>query len=77
VLFVAAADLVFLKGSIYHGAGIGMREIFLTAFTILLNVVLLVGLLYRQKQGPANIGFESLAMLVLYVVGFLVLGLAM
>jgi len=77
VLFVAAADLAYVQGSLYHGAGVGHREIFLTALTILLNVVLLVGLIYRQKSGPGNIGFESLGMLVLYFVGFLVLSLAM
>ncbi len=33
------------------------REIFLTALAILLNAILLIGLVYRQKPGPANIGF--------------------
>ncbi|MEX0820132.1 MAG: hypothetical protein WD070_11090, partial [Pirellulaceae bacterium] len=41
VLFVAAADLAFVSGSLYHGEGVGNREVFLTALTILLNVVLL------------------------------------
>lgn len=77
VLFVAAADLVYLQGSIYHADGVGPREIFLTGFTILLNVVLLAGLIFRQKRGPGNIGVESVLMLVLYVSGFLVLSLAM
>lgn len=77
VLFVAAADIAYLNGSIYHAAGVGLREIFLTGFTILLNVVLLAGLIFRQKHGPGNIGFESLLMLLLYICGFLVLALAM
>ena len=38
---------------------------------------LLLGLLYRQRAGPANIGFESALMLVLYLGGYLVLSLAM
>lgn len=76
VLFIAAADIAFLGGSIFHAGGVGMREIFLTSFTILLNVVLLSGLIYRQKSGPGNIGFESLTMLLLYLGGFLVLSLA-
>ncbi|MFG0333790.1 MAG: sodium:calcium antiporter, partial [Maioricimonas sp. JB049] len=59
VLFIAAADLVYLNGSIFHAGGIGSREIFLTSVTILLNIVLLAGLIFRQKQGPGNIGFES------------------
>lgn len=77
VLFVAAADLAYLQGSLYHGPGIGYRDVFLIALTILLNVVLLMGLIYRQRQGPGNIGFESVLMLVIYVGGFLVLSFAM
>lgn len=77
VLFVAAADIAYLRGSIYHADGVGLREVFLTSFTILLNVVLLAGLIFRQKRGPANIGFESVLMLLLYVGGFLVLSLAL
>lgn len=77
VLFVAAADLAYLDGSLFHAEGVGMREVFLSGLTILLNVVLLAGLLFRQKQGPANIGFESVLMLVLYLGGFLIISLAM
>lgn len=77
VLFVAAADIAYLKGSIYHAEGVGSREIFLTGITILLNVTLLAGLLFRQKKGPANIGFESVLMLILYLGGFLVVSLMM
>ncbi|MCR9232277.1 MAG: sodium:calcium antiporter [bacterium] len=75
VLFIAAADFAFLSGSIYHGPGMGTREILLTTITLLLNVVLLSGLIYRQKHGPGNIGFESLLMLVIYLAGFIVLSL--
>lgn len=77
VLFVAAADLVYLKGSIFHAGGIGLREVFLTSITILLNVVLLSGLIFRQKRGPGNIGFESVLMLVLYFGGLVVLTITM
>ena len=77
VLFVAAADLAFMHGSLYHAADIGTRELFLTTLTILLNVVLLAGLIYRQRSGPANIGLESVLMLLLYGGGFLVISLAM
>jgi len=77
VLFVAAADFAYLQGSIYHGPAVGRREIFLTTLTILLNVILLAGLIHRQKYGPGNIGFESVLMLVIYVAGFLILSLTM
>ena len=39
------------------------------ALAILLVGVLLVGLLRREKHGIANIGFESVLVLVLYVLG--------
>lgn len=76
VLFVAASDLVYLRGSLYHADGIGESEKFLTVLAILLNLVLLLGLLCRQRAGPGNIGFESLLMLVLYITGFAVLTFA-
>ena len=75
VLFVAAADIAYWQGSIYHAESVGMREVFLTSFTVLLNVILLAGLIFRQKQGPGNIGFESVLMLLLSMGGFLVLAL--
>lgn len=77
VLFVAAADLAYLDGSIYHAAGVGLREVFLIALTILLNVILLGGLLYRQRQGPGGIGIEGVAMIAVYASGFVVLGVLM
>lgn len=77
VLFVAAADIVYLHGSIYHAEGVGRREVFITSVTILLNVLLLAGLINRQKHGPGNIGFESVLMLGVYVAGFLTLAMAM
>jgi cation:H+ antiporter len=77
VLFVLAADIAYLKGSIYHGDGVGKREIFLTTITVLLNVVILLGLLYRQKKGPANIGFESILVFVLYLAGLAVVSFGM
>ena len=75
VLFVAAADLVYLRGSLYHAEGVGPRESFLGGLTILLNVVLLLGLLLRQRKGPANIGIESVLMLLIYGGGFVVLSI--
>jgi cation:H+ antiporter len=77
VLFVFAADLVYLRGSLYHARGVGEREEFLTTLALLLNIVLLLGLLCRQRAGPANMGFESILILLLYGFGFLVLSLCM
>lgn len=75
VLFVCAADLFYLPGSLFHAAGVGKEEIFVTTLAILLNVVLLTGLLYRQRRGPGNIGFEGILMIAIYGAGFLILWL--
>jgi hypothetical protein len=36
--------------------------------------VLLLGLLHRERRGVANIGFESVTILVVYAVGVLLVG---
>lgn len=77
ILFVAAADLAYLSGSLYHAEGVGESEEFLTGLVILMNLVLLLGLLSRQRSGPANIGFESVLILVLYGSGIALLAFGM
>ena len=77
VLFIAAADLTYFSGSIYHADGVGPDDYFLTVLTILLNVIFLLGLVCRQKRGPVNIGFESVSMLITYICGFLIVTMAM
>jgi len=67
VLFLAGADVAYLDGSLYHA--IGPQSPFLLALTILMVGVLLLGLISRQRRGPANIGFESMLILVLYLGG--------
>ena len=73
VLFVCFADLVFIGGSLYHAGDVGMREVFVVALAMLLNILLLLGLLFRQRRGIANIGFESFLMALVYLVGFAML----
>lgn len=73
ICFLAFADLAYLSGSIFHAPGVGLREVFLCAFTLLLNLVLLSGLICRQRRGPANIGLEGVLLPVLYLLGFAVL----
>lgn len=73
VLFIFAVDAVYITGSVYGAPGVGAREIFLTALVILLNMILLLGMLYRQERGPGNIGLESVLILVVYFGGFIVL----
>lgn len=67
VLFLAAADVAYRGGSIY--GAVSATEVFWVALAILLVGVLLVGLLRREKHGIANIGFESVLVLTLYVLG--------
>lgn len=73
MLFIVAIDLAFVSGSVFGAPGVGMREIFLIALIILLNVILLLGMLYRQTGGPGNIGLESVLTLIVYAGGFIVL----
>lgn len=65
LLFISAADVAFREGSIY--AAIGQDEIFSMSLAVLLTGILLLGLLRREKHGIANIGFESVLVLVLYL----------
>jgi cation:H+ antiporter len=40
-----------------------------------MTAVLLMGLIYRQRYGPGNIGLESVILLVLYFGGIAILSL--
>ncbi|WP_271078884.1 sodium:calcium antiporter [Aurantiacibacter sp. MUD61] len=63
-LFIASSDIAYREGSIYHA--VSERAIFWMALVLLMTAVLLIGLLRRQKQGPAGIGWESVILLVLW-----------
>lgn len=69
VLFLFAVDVAYLSGSAFHSPGIGAREVFMTALILLLNMILLLGLIVRQRSGPGNIGLESVLVLTLYLGG--------
>jgi len=73
VLFAGAADIAYRDGSIYHA--MGPDSAFLAGLTVLMTAILLLGLLRRQPHGVANIGFESLAVLLLYLGGIAVIAL--
>lgn len=66
-LFVAASDIAYREGSIYHGMSGDVR--FWIVLSILMAAVLIMGLIRREQRGPGRIGFESLAILALYVMG--------
>jgi cation:H+ antiporter len=44
--------------------------VYLISLTVLLTGLLLLGLLRREKYGVANIGFESLLIMILYLTSF-------
>lgn len=63
-LFIAVADIAYREAPIYQA--LGDRQLFLLGVVLLMNAILVLGLLRRQKKGIANIGFESFTLLVLY-----------
>jgi len=67
VLFLAASDAAYRAGSLYQAVSSTLAG--WLALGILLNGVLLLGMLRRQRHGPANIGFEGVLILALYALG--------
>jgi cation:H+ antiporter len=64
VLFLAAADVFYREGSLYHA--FTTDNIFTALVAMLMTGVLLLGLLRRKRHGLAGIGFESVLVLFLY-----------
>ncbi len=71
VLFLVFADAAYRDGSLYHA--VSAQPLFIISLTILLTSILLLGLIRRERRGVANIGFESVAVLVFYFLGIAVL----
>ncbi|MEX0658187.1 MAG: hypothetical protein WD080_03555 [Egibacteraceae bacterium] len=67
-LFIAASDVVYQEGSLY--AAMVPSDLFAIGWTMLLTGILGAGLVRRQQW---RIGFEGVAILVLYVAGLVVL----
>lgn len=70
VLFLAAGDLVYTQGSLYHE--FTDDNLFTAVLVILMTGVLLLGMLRRERRGIANIGWESALVLALYAGSVLV-----
>jgi len=64
VLFIAAADVAFRGGSIYHAAD--PQALFLMSVTVVLTATLAAGMVGREER---HIGFEGVAILVFYALG--------
>ncbi len=72
-LFVAVSDVFYRAGSIYEAVD-PVEHVWLAA-AMLMNAVLLMGLMYRERKGIANIGMESTLILAVYIatVAYLIL----
>jgi cation:H+ antiporter len=64
-LFIAVADMVYRQGSIY--AAIDNTERVWLGSAMLMNAILLMGLMYRERKGIGNIGMESALILLVYI----------
>lgn len=65
-LFLVFSDVAYRGGSIYHAAG--SENLYWLATGLVMTVILLAGLILRQREGPARIGVESVLMMVVYAV---------
>lgn len=63
-LFLAIADAGYRDGSVYHAIVVG--DLFWLTVAMLMTAVLMLGLIYRERAGPGNIGRESAALLAIY-----------
>ena len=64
VLFLTVSDIGYRDGSIYHA--IGKDDLFWLTTGMTMTAILTLGMLYRQRQGPAGIGIESILLLLVY-----------
>ncbi|MEE4660783.1 MAG: hypothetical protein V2J89_09955 [Halieaceae bacterium] len=74
VLFLAGSDVFYRGGSLYQA--LERDHLLQIATVIIMAGILLLGQMRRQEKGPANVGFESITVLVLYVcfVAYILLG---
>lgn len=64
VLFLTLSDIGYRGGSLYHA--IGTDDLFWLVVGLAMTAVLVLGLILRQRAGPGNIGWESVALLTIY-----------
>lgn len=65
VLFLGFADIAYRAGSLYHA--VGPDQLLVLVMAMMMTAVLMLGLLSRQKRGPANVGAEGWVIGLLYV----------
>lgn len=64
-LFIAVSDLFYREDSIYQA--VSTQEWVWLVAAMLMNCTLLLGLMYRERKGFANIGMESLMIFLIYI----------
>ena len=64
VLFLTLSDIGYRDGSLFHA--VEAQDFFWLSVGLFMTAILLLGLILRQKQGPAGIGFESAGILLVY-----------
>ena len=73
ILFVSISDFAYTPGSILHA--MTQAQFLVIGSTMLMTGVLILGLLHREKHGFGKIGWESLMIIIVYLLAniFLVL----
>ena len=69
VLFLSASDIAYRDGSIYGAIDNGARLWALVG--IVMTLILLLGLIRREQNGPGRIGIESVSVLGIYALSLL------
>ena len=70
MLFLTASDVAYRDGSLYHA--VGAQDLLWIATGLVMTSLLLLGLIAREREGPGNIGIESVALLSVYGLAILV-----
>lgn len=64
VLNVAIGDAFYRGGSLYHAAD--RDDLAVTITSLLMTLIVLAGMLRREREGPFGVGFEGVSLLVVY-----------
>jgi len=67
VLFLSLSDAAYFEGSLYHAPD--GPQIYLLSWSLLMAGIVYLGLIKRQASGPVRIGYEGIAIAVVYGLG--------
>jgi cation:H+ antiporter len=63
-LNLVVGDIAYGEGSLYHA--VDEDDLFVTGTGLLMTLVVIGGLLLRERQGPLGIGFEGVVLVLVY-----------